>query len=1219
MDDSVIVNLDFQGDVDRITQVLKIPYNTTWMDFELMMKLKLDIDDITIKYQDNDNDWVTISSQEEIFEAFRMAKASNDTIRMEITENSQERRNSVTATSFQDHIIICDPGNNTVSMTTVKHENITPPSSSKDNIESPTQTVCDVTDAAVPTDTKSDEDGDMEVTQSDKTDRQVTSPSPVTDFITVEVPGMDVMSSKEEKQFESEMRMCNNVETGEQCRNPSSALVPPTPPPAPPVQIPAPPTHKVTYSRHDTLNLHHDPPKSNECMRPKRQKIRDYYTNLAQCVNRMQGKIKSHHYQPKTRTPYKDVCNENGEPEQAQAPKEQSFSTTPDTDPPAWFSDYMARFRQDITTEMSALIAKKTVRQVIGALEGAVLTSVTGTSGDPVLPGNQSTHQAPIQTPGTSRLPPTSTTDMAPPTSRATPVYCHMGIICDNCDQTIVGARYKCGNCEDYDLCEQCEAKDVLHDPDHVFLKIRRPVLSAGRNKKGKLAPLLKRKLYPTESLDTVVENEMLKKDAVEPPCKLGWEEKLERLQNKAQRKMEKRKRRAEKMEMKLRKLEERSMFRDMVEGSESKKEKLDLPQFTVGNLEAQFVRDETIPDGTHLQPGTKFVKRWLMKNSGSGTWNCQTKLKLMWGNITSTDTEVCVPPLQPGNQGVVSTEFIAPDQPGVYQSHWRLHHSGMRFGHRVWCSIIVDEKQLLEPSTVSPNVLKMPDVSKSSTGKKEDESNVTPDILKQKPVDNATVLAAANAVAQLKLNSESGALGPRVDGNVVPASAGLTTQDIQSFEMLDIHGSDADISQTATPNNTPMGTSPPKTPTHEDNRLVHVLSRSSSVEVVSDVAECEENTPDITEIVQERLSSLDVRPDPEDIKADLNIESISSTFSDESSSVASDDDFFIVPLPDCFDTRRPMSRSMSQSSMSASEHHKAEKDLTTKFVDLTASTSTENTPLLSTTLPMATKPTCGATEVPKGDSVRCKEDVPEKAVNEEEEDVEYLECVQVQEELVDKISQSPNIQETTNKDRKDEREVEEIGAASPDVVEIARVEPEVEEIARKETEVVEVKASTNQDATPPIDIPQGGATGGMEREARGRSPGEQVYNVATAIVKTAKDVFHTLQAKNQYQPPASTWTPPSNNFTPPASNWTPPEDTFVPPKSEWTGLRDEWTPSTQNQHSDEMQKLVDMGFGDVELNRKLLAQHSNNVEKVIQDLLQTPSSDWNNWAENRH
>ena len=77
----------------------------------------------------------------------------------------------------------------------------------------------------------------------------------------------------------------------------------------------------------------------------------------------------------------------------------------------------------------------------------------------------------------------------------------HEGFYCDRCHMyPIVGIRYSCANCANYDLCEglscflflfplflfssliqdcslvsACEALDC-HDHTHVFLKIRRPL-----------------------------------------------------------------------------------------------------------------------------------------------------------------------------------------------------------------------------------------------------------------------------------------------------------------------------------------------------------------------------------------------------------------------------------------------------------------------------------------------------------------------------------------------------------------------------------------------------------------------------------------------------------------------------------------------------------------------------------------------------------------------
>ena len=54
----------------------------------------------------------------------------------------------------------------------------------------------------------------------------------------------------------------------------------------------------------------------------------------------------------------------------------------------------------------------------------------------------------------------------------------HQGVTCDMCGVSpIVGVRYKCKTCHNYDLCETCEAKEV-HPTSHVLMKLR---LARGR------------------------------------------------------------------------------------------------------------------------------------------------------------------------------------------------------------------------------------------------------------------------------------------------------------------------------------------------------------------------------------------------------------------------------------------------------------------------------------------------------------------------------------------------------------------------------------------------------------------------------------------------------------------------------------------------------------------------------------------------------------------
>jgi len=48
----------------------------------------------------------------------------------------------------------------------------------------------------------------------------------------------------------------------------------------------------------------------------------------------------------------------------------------------------------------------------------------------------------------------------------------HQGVFCNACQHPIIGPRYVCTICDDYDLCDECEATNVAHHPaNHLFLK----------------------------------------------------------------------------------------------------------------------------------------------------------------------------------------------------------------------------------------------------------------------------------------------------------------------------------------------------------------------------------------------------------------------------------------------------------------------------------------------------------------------------------------------------------------------------------------------------------------------------------------------------------------------------------------------------------------------------------------------------------------------------
>ena len=54
----------------------------------------------------------------------------------------------------------------------------------------------------------------------------------------------------------------------------------------------------------------------------------------------------------------------------------------------------------------------------------------------------------------------------------------HFGVTCDGCGTfPIVGCRYKCAVCDDFDFCEECEKKKG-EEHNHPFLKISKPQMT---------------------------------------------------------------------------------------------------------------------------------------------------------------------------------------------------------------------------------------------------------------------------------------------------------------------------------------------------------------------------------------------------------------------------------------------------------------------------------------------------------------------------------------------------------------------------------------------------------------------------------------------------------------------------------------------------------------------------------------------------------------------
>uniref|UniRef100_A0A4W2E3I6 Next to BRCA1 gene 1 protein n=1 Tax=Bos indicus x Bos taurus TaxID=30522 RepID=A0A4W2E3I6_BOBOX len=383
----------------------------------------------------------------------------------------------------------------------------------------------------------------------------------------------------------------------------------------------------------------------------------------------------------------------------------------PQDKPPDWFTSYLETFREQVVKETVEKLEQKLHEKLV--LQHPSLGSCPSEVSMPVseetlfLPENQFSWH----------------------------------IACSSCQRSIVGVRYQCSLCPSYNICEDCESGPYAHDSNHVLLKLRRPVV-------GSSEPFSHSR-FSTPRLPAALEQARLPLQPCAP---------------------------------------------------------------VMPTLSAAFV-DENLPDGTHLQPGTKFIKHWRMKNTGNVKWSTDTKLKFMWGNLTLASTEkkdVLVPCLKAGHVGVVSVEFIAPTLEGTYTSHWRLSHKGQQFGPRVWCSIIVDPF----PSTESPDNSEKSMIS-SSRGDELPCQQEEAFLAKEEILPGETTEQTEGPGTRIPQKAKN---APSKRELYIPSVDLLTAQDLLSFELLDIN-----IVQELerVPHNTPVDMTPCMSPLPHDSPLI--------------------------------------------------------------------------------------------------------------------------------------------------------------------------------------------------------------------------------------------------------------------------------------------------------------------------------------------------------------------------------------------------------------
>jgi hypothetical protein len=97
---------------------------------------------------------------------------------------------------------------------------------------------------------------------------------------------------------------------------------------------------------------------------------------------------------------------------------------------------------------------------------------------------------------------------------------------------------------------------------------------------------------------------------------------------------------------------------------------------YPVSGDDSAFVRDVTIPDGTPVAIGQKFLKTWEIRNTGSVFWHDRyltRQGKTQGPDVCTSDLRVPIPDTAPGHIAEISVWVTAPSTPALCHVEWKM------------------------------------------------------------------------------------------------------------------------------------------------------------------------------------------------------------------------------------------------------------------------------------------------------------------------------------------------------------------------------------------------------------------------------------------------------------------------------------------------------------------------------------------------------------------
>jgi hypothetical protein len=133
--------------------------------------------------------------------------------------------------------------------------------------------------------------------------------------------------------------------------------------------------------------------------------------------------------------------------------------------------------------------------------------------------------------------------------------------------------------------------------------------------------------------------------------------------------------------------------------------------------LSLRYITDTSVPDGSVVAPKQRFLKSWLVFNSGTQRWTGGLRLHHVHGSAFGAKT-IAVPALAPCSSGQVAASMRAPSKPGTYSGVWEMRNAqGQSVGDRLSVAIVVRPRQSGPTPTPIANASPTPVHTPSHTG----------------------------------------------------------------------------------------------------------------------------------------------------------------------------------------------------------------------------------------------------------------------------------------------------------------------------------------------------------------------------------------------------------------------------------------------------------------------------------------------------------------------